>query len=25
MKGILADVNIQGHVDLLVTRMQATA
>lgn len=23
MKGILADVNIQGHVDLLVVRMQA--
>ena len=23
MKGILADVNIQGHVDLLVTLMQA--
>ena len=23
MKGLLADVNIQGHVDLLVARMQA--
>ncbi len=23
MKGILADINIQGHVDLLVTIMQA--